>query len=701
MAPRLRVLMLEDNPADAELLLQELRRAGFEPDVQCVDCERDYLSSLDPSFDLILADYNLPQFDALRALGHLQVRQLDIPFIVVTGSFEEHAVECIKQGATDYLLKDRLARLGTAITHALEQKQLRDEKRHADAILRASESRFRSLIENGSEAILLVGPDGTILYTAPSIERILGYQDLEVAGRNLVDFVHPETQAYVQRALARMAAAPGRVLGEEYRAQHKDGSYRHLEIVATNLLTDPSVGGIVINARDVTERTALEEQLRHQALYDPLTGLANRALFMDTLGRGLRGGSRRGTAVAVMLLDLDGFKLINDSLGHDTGDEMLMAVGSRLADSLRPNDTLARFGGDEFIVLLDDVRSPVEPLRVADRLLASLRSAFELRQQRRFIAASIGIAWSGPEPALRQPEDLLREADLALYQAKAEGKGRTVVFKSSMSRHVVERLNLETDLRLALERSELRLYYQPQVDLATGQIVGLEALVRWQHPKQGLMGPAKFIPVAEENGLIVPLGRWVLEEACRQARAWSQMWPTAPPLVISVNASARQLQRPEFVDQVSAALKASELAPGLLEIEITESVAMQNPAEMAETLQQLKGLGVRLAIDDFGTGYSSLSYLQSFPVHTLKVDQSFVAKLDSRPESAAIIRAVVALARALNVSVTAEGAETAEQAAWLRDLGCTLAQGFYFSKPLPGHMIQILIEPHSAPANAS
>lgn len=497
-----------------------------------------------------------------------------------------------------------------------------------------------------------------------------------------------------------MVAAPSRVLGDEYRAQHKDGSHRQLEIVAKNLLADPSVAGIVINARDVTERTELEEQLRHQAFYDPLTGLANRALFMDTLGRGLRGASRRDPAVAVMLLDLDGFKLINESLGHDTGDEMLAAVGSRLADSLRPNDTLARFGGDEFIVLLDDVHSPLEPLRVADRLLASLRSPFELRQQRRFIAASIGIAWSGPEPALRQPEDLLREADLALYQAKAEGKDRTVVFKSSMSQQVVERLNLETDLRLALDRSELQLYYQPQVELATGEIVGLEALVRWQHPTQGLMGPAKFIPVAEENGLIVPLGRWVLEEACRQARAWSQMWPTAPPLVISVNASARQLQRLDFVDQVSAALEASGLKPGLLEIEITESVAMRNPAEMAETLQQLKGLGVRLAIDDFGTSYSSLSYLQSFPVHTLKVDQSFVAKLDSRPESAAIIRAVVALARALNVSVTAEGAETAEQAAWLRDLGCTLAQGFYFSKPLPGPMIQILIEPKSAPANA-
>ena len=693
MSARLRVLIVGDDDPEVERLLDELRKSGLQVDACRAESDARFQSLLEPSTDLILAACEIEGFDVLNALAYLRSEELDIPFIAITASFDQHVADCIKLGADDYVLKDQFAYLGPAVHRALEHKLLREAKRRAELDLRDSERRLRVLVEHGAQAIIVVSLDGMILDAVSSVERILGYSVQDLTGHSLLELAHAENQHSMHRMLTELGRAPKTLLSGQFQLRHKNGSWRHLEVVATNLLHEPCVAGIVINAHDVSERVALEEQLQRRALYDPLTGLPSRVLFMDRLEHCLRTAARQSSGVGVLFLDLDGFKLINDSLGHGAGDQLLTAVGRRLADTIRPGDTLARFGGDEFTVLLDDVASPAKASHIASRLLEALSTPFVLQRQERFIAASIGVVWSGPQAEPRQPEDLLREADVALYQAKAAGKGRMVIYKASMSLRAVERLNLETELRQALDHHELHIEYQPIVELSTGRVVGLEALARWTHPRRGPISPSLFIPIAEESGLIVPLGRWVLGEACRQAQDLASISPGSAPLTVAINVSARQLQQPDFVDQVAQALAEHRLNPKLLEIEVTESTAMDQPSATATNLHALKSLGVKLAIDDFGTGYSSLSYLQRFPVDTLKVDGSFIARLGHDQESTAVVRAVVALAQALGVAVTAEGAETGEQLSLLRELGCTFAQGFYFSKPLPEDEIRLTGQP--------
>ncbi|QIN80401.1 EAL domain-containing protein [Rubrobacter marinus] len=438
---------------------------------------------------------------------------------------------------------------------------------------------------------------------------------------------------------------------------------------------------------DVTERKGLEEQLEHEAFHDTLTGLPNRALFMDRLAHALTGTERGGESLAVLFLDLDNFKVVNDSLGHEEGDELLVEIARRLRGSLRPGDTAARLGGDEFCVLLEDIAGEEEAVRVVGRLEEAFSAPIRMAGQEVHVSASVGIA-IGSGATYRQGKDaeaLLRDADLAMYEAKARGRNKHVVYDPSMNARARARLRRENDLRRAIEREELAVYYQPKVDLRTGSISGFEALVRWESPERGIVPPDEFIALAEETALIFPVGRWVLEEACRQAKEWREEYgAVGDDLSVAVNVSARQLQQEQggIVEEVERVLALTGLEAGCLHLEITESVLMEDVPQNISTLARLKALGVHVEIDDFGTGYSSLAYLKRFPVDGLKMDKSFVEKLDSDEESAAIVEAMIMLARALDLEVIAEGVETPAQLARLRSLGCDVAQGYHFGRPV-------------------
>jgi diguanylate cyclase (GGDEF)-like protein len=431
------------------------------------------------------------------------------------------------------------------------------------------------------------------------------------------------------------------------------------------------------------------EQLTRQAFRDPLTNLPNRALFMDRLSHGLTRAQRRHEHLAVLFLDLDRFKVVNDTLGHSVGDQLLVEVSRRLTSALRPGDTVARLGGDEFGVLLEDVADAETAETVAVRIEESLGTPYRFEGREVFVTASIGIALSSAKLGL--PEEILRDADLAMYHAKAKGKARHEFFDGSMSAPALDRMDLEMDLRSAISRHEFRLHYQPILRLDTGRITEVEALIRWQHEKRGLLQPDEFIGLTEETGLIVPIGQWVLSVACKQARAWQLEFPTELPLVMSVNLSAKQFQNPKLVEEIREALGESGLAPSCLKLEITESTVMQDAPVTLTKLNELKALGVRLAIDDFGTGYSSLGYLRRFPVDTLKIDRSFVKGLSPEGGDNAIVRAVVTVAKSLNMDVTAEGVETEGQLAELKALGCDRAQGFLFARPVTAERVAPLL----------
>jgi diguanylate cyclase (GGDEF)-like protein/PAS domain S-box-containing protein len=559
------------------------------------------------------------------------------------------------------------------------------ERKQAEEALRQNEERFRSLVQNASDIVTILDVDGTIRYDSPAIERVLGYEQAERVGKPASEYIHPEDVEQVKASFAQALELRGVRPPLEFRIRHKDGSWRYVEVTRTNLLDDPAVRGVVANSRDVTERKRLEEQLQHQAFHDHLTGLANRALFMDRLGHAMSRLNRRDVSVAVLFLDLDNFKVINDSLGHEYGDQLLKAVGQRLEQLLRSEDTVARLGGDEFTVLLEDITSPSQATRVAERITEAFRSPFSVEGQELFVTASVGIALSAT--GSKRPPEVLQDADVAMYRAKTMGKAHYAVFEPSMSAGALARLELENDLRRAIEGHEFRVYYQPKVDLESGRIAGMEALVRWEHPTRGLVSPLEFIPAAEETGMIIPIGNWVVREACREAQQWQEQYPNAALLVMNVNLSTRQFRQPDLVEEVARILRETGLDASTLELEVTESVVLDDLESTVETLKRLKDLGVRVAMDDFGTGYSSLSYLRRLPVDTLKIDKSFVSSLGEDAEDAAIVETVIRLAKVLGLTVVAEGVESAEQLVRLREMECDLAQGFYFAKPVPSGSI--------------
>jgi diguanylate cyclase (GGDEF)-like protein/PAS domain S-box-containing protein len=549
------------------------------------------------------------------------------------------------------------------------------------ASLADSEQRFRSLVQNASDVTAILDASGQLRYVSPAAERVWGQTPASLADQNVFDMVHPDDTAAGQVHFVEVVRQSGLTLSTELRLQHADSTWRDFEVVATNLLDQPAVAGVVATYRDVTERKAFERQLRHLAFHDALSQLPNRALFLDRLEQALARAQRHARSVAVLFLDLDNFKMVNDSLGHHAGDALLQEVATRLRTCLRTEDTAARLGGDEFAVLLEEVTDPNEVVAVAERILSALRSPVDIAGRAVTIGVSIGIELS--TPADERGDELLRRADLALYRAKADGKGGYAVFDPSLESHALERLELETDLRLALDRQELKLVYQPILRLDDGRIGEVEALLRWHHPRRGIVSPLTFVPIAEATGLIVPIGQWVLEEACRQLRAWRDDYPTVPPLVMSVNLSGRQFQNPGLVADVARTLHETSIDPACLKLEITESVLMSDVESAAETCAALKRLGVQLAIDDFGTGYSSLAQLKRLPFDTLKIDRAFVDGLGRDEQDIAIVNSVVNLAKTLNLSVTAEGIETAVQEAHLRSVGCERGQGYLFARPLP------------------
>jgi diguanylate cyclase (GGDEF)-like protein/PAS domain S-box-containing protein len=548
--------------------------------------------------------------------------------------------------------------------------------------LRASEERFRALVQNGSDIITVVAPDGTVLYKAPSVTSALGHHPCLVEGSNMGVIVHPDDLPRF-----RALCASGNHAGEGLRLSHADGTWRDCEARATPL-TDRA--GVVLNIRDISEHKALERELRYQAFHDSLTGLANRALFSDRVEHALARQRRGGEPLAVLLVDLDDFKSTNDTLGHGAGDRLLAEVATRLRGAVRAPDTVARLGGDEFVVLVEDPAHG-SPESVAERILEAFRPPIVLERQRLVVvSASIGVAVATPGTV--NANELLRDADVAMYVAKAEGKGRWVRFEPRMYRAVQARMELKTDLLAALAAGDqMELFYQPMVNLASGETIGVEALVRWRHRERGLVLPLDFLPVAEDTGLIIPLGRWVLRQALSQLAAWRRCHPTLSGLTVNVNVSGHQLKDPSFVGEVVEALAANELAPSALMLEITETVLVGETPKVVEALGSLRALGVKLAIDDFGTGYSSLGYLQRFPVDVLKIDTSFVAGLGGGSLEAALAETVVDLGSTLGMQTVAEGVELEEQVEELLALGCAYGQGYLFAKPLPAADCEALL----------
>ena len=552
-----------------------------------------------------------------------------------------------------------------------------------DALLRERraaglvEARYASLIKNATDVIVICSSDGQLRFASPAAQRTLGVDPEAVVGRSLLDLWTDGDRDRLAAFLAEVAASPqGRVVGPIELVVETRDRRGTLECVGSNLADDPAIAGLALNLRDVSERKVLEEQLRKLAFHDPLTLLANRSLFWNRVEHALALAQRTQQRVAVMFLDLDNFKNVNDSLGHDVGDRLLQAAAQRLVKSTRPSDTVARLGGDEFAILLEGLRDERDVERIAGPVSASFGQPLLVDGRETETTASIGVACSRPGD---DAEQLLRNADIAMYNAKAAGKARCVVFEPHMQEQLHDRLRLEQDIDLALTRNEFFVEFQPVVDLTTRELLGVEALVRWQHPERGRVMPGNFIAVAEESGRIVELGRQVLVDACRQVRVWSQALPHGRGLRVAINISGRHLQQGDLIGDVRHALDVSGLDPGSLVIELTESTIMQNTEANLDRFRELKALGVRLAIDDFGVGYSSLSYLHRFPIDILKIDRAFVSRLTEQDGGPELARAVVMLGTTLGLETVAEGIENEEQVRSLLDLGCVAGQGFLFA----------------------
>jgi diguanylate cyclase (GGDEF)-like protein/PAS domain S-box-containing protein len=569
-------------------------------------------------------------------------------------------------------------------------------RRRLDASRRAAEQRAETLLSASADAVLAIGEDGTLKYVSPSMQQLLGYRVADLTGRRVADIMLPDRLAELQEFMGRLAALPlgGSARGES-RLRNVDGGWVYVDVIGTNWSHDPDLQAIVVSLRDISKRRELEEQLSRQAYTDSLTGMPNRAKFREQLSAWVLAVGD-GVRVTVLLLDLDDFKLVNDNLGHSAGDELLTTIAERLRDEVRPGDLLARLGGDEFAILMRDLAEG-DASALAERLLAAVREPIRLASRDITCTLSIGIASTedcGLESGRVCAEQLLGNADLAMYAAKRAGRNAYAIFDPTMTMSVLEEAQQRTDLEHALEHDEFRVLYQPVVDMHTKRLIAVEALVRWQHPRDGLLGPYHFIAHAEANGLIVPLGRWVLRQACAQLARWRAETPDAAGLHVNVNLSARQFQYAGLVDDVSAALADAGVDAGSLTLEITESMLMADIESAKETLHALRRLGVRLAIDDFGTGYSSLSYLKQLPVDVIKIDKTFVDEVHIDEDDVALVDAVAGLGQALKMQTVAEGIETGEQWDTLRRIGIDHGQGYLFGRPAePADIVVLLGQP--------
>ena len=753
----LHILIIEDVAADVELTLLALEsiNLSFTYDVASTsqECQRCLQEKI---YNVVLSDYRLPSFNGLQAFNFLKQSGQDIPFILITGSLgEESAVECIKAGMTDYVLKDRLFRLPSVVQRALQEFALRQQQK--DAIAKIEQQAWRETIINRivqamRETLVLaevLQTTADLLHKALQVSHSLIFQpdssqQMRVCYVSSDSFEHDSViglpcdfyECYQDELKERKQIAIYRTnddLPEKVQKIVKEyGIYSFL--ITPLFYQQIYLGGISLYQSDqeriwsenemslvkaiadqcaiaihqselyqnaqteLMERKKMEAQLRHDAFHDALTDLPNRSLFLDRLNHALKLSQRRSHSnsenlpeqFAVLFLDLDRFKIVNDSLGHSAGDQLLKMVATRLVKCLRGGDTVARLGGDEFVMLLEEIQDINDVIDVAQRIQESLKIPMLIDGNEIFISTSIGIALNSAE--YTQPDQLLRDADTAMYRAKELGRQRYEIFNPAMHTEALKKLRLENDLRRAIERQELRVHYQPIVCLKSRQILGFEALVRWQHPDRGLVSPAEFIPLAEETGLIGGIDFWVLEKACSQLRIWQDQFAVAETLTVSVNLSGRQFTKPDLISQIEQVLKKTNLSNTNLKIEVTESILIEKTSLATQILSELKERNIQICIDDFGTGYSSLSYLHRFPIHTLKIDQSFIARLNNNSEDGEIVKAIIVLGINLSLNVIAEGIETAGQLNFLEANNCHAGQGYYLFKPMEANAVTNLLK---------
>ncbi len=681
----IQVLFIEDSEIDVELALRSLEQGGFDVSWECVQVEEELkraLSSHRPQ--AILSDFSMPGFDGMEALRLAKEMAPGVPFIFVSGTIgEERAIEAIRLGATDYVLKDNMRRLGTSVRRALSEASERERVRIAEE----ERARLVQVLEATSDYVGISEPTGKIIYMNAAGRKLTGAPESGDVGKSTID-VHPQW-------------ASERVEGEGRRAAERDGLWHGesallgadgTEIPVSQVITahkgpNGTIRFFSTIARDIRDRKAYEERLQYFANYDPLTGLPNRSLLGDRALQGIAHAKRAGRPTALLVMDLDRFKLVNESYSHGAGDTLLRMVADRLRGAVREGDTVARLGADAFAVLATDLARPDDVSAVARKIREAMHAPFWLEARDLHVTVSIGASIYP-----RDGEDfdiLLRNADAAMHRVKAEGRNGFQFYAAAMTRQATDRVELENELRLALGKNELEIHYQPQVVLANGRIVGVEALMRWNHRGRGWIPPGQFIPIAEDSDLIHPLGEFALAEGCRRIRAWSDAGFAS--LRLAVNVSAQQFRSAGFVEAVGRALRSAELEPACLELELTESVLVENREEAADILKRLKALGVQIAVDDFGTGYSSLSYLSRLPIDCLKIDRSFVSRVHERGHDAAITQAVISLAHSLAVRVIAEGVETVEQLEFLRMHRCDQGQGYLFSPAVdPEAMAKLL-----------
>lgn len=684
------VLWLEDNPGDARLIREMFSEPGF-PVVDLIHVDRmseaeQYLQR--HSVDLILLDLGLPDAQGLDAVRRMRVAAHHIPLVVLSGMDDElMALQALKEGAQDYLLKGQIEprELLRALRYAMERKHIEDslfaEKERAQATLRCI-----------GDAVVSIDILGNIAFLNPVAEEMTLWSLKEAKGRPLEDvlqIVDAATRESIPDLMTRamVRGETGNFLLNNILIR-RDGAEIPVEDSASPI--HDSTGqptGAVLVLRDVSAARAMSRLIAHAAAHDSLTGLPNRLLLNERINHAIKLAKRNQHRVAVLYLDLDGFKHINDSLGHQIGDQILQSVAGRLLDCVRAPDTVSRQGGDEFLVLLSQVDHPDGSASVAERMLQAVTGSHFVGDRELHINGSLGISVypdDGPDA-----EALIRAADTAMYQAKEEGRHGFQFFTPMMNARAVERQSIEENLRRAMDHGELELHYQPKVNLGTGEITGAEALIRWNHPTRGLISPAQFIPVAEDCGLILPIGKWVMRQACIQARAW--MMAGLPAISMAVNVSALQFRDCQFLDGLLAVLAETELEAKYLELELTESILMKRAELSSPILELLRERGVRVAIDDFGTGYSSLGYLHKFPLDALKIDQSFIRQMTASPNETSIVCAIISMGRSLNLRVIAEGVETVEELAFLQAQCCDEAQGYHFSKAVPPHEFAMLL----------
>ncbi len=560
----------------------------------------------------------------------------------------------------------------------------------------AGERRLKSLIQNSSDVIVLVSGDGTVTMVSDACERAWGQTADALVGKSVFDLIETEDASRIRRLFDESVLVDTAQIASEGKVVCSDGGVKEFELHFANLLDDPDVSGVLLTFHDLTERKKFEQELAHHAFHDRLTALPNRALFLDRLTHRLKAREIDGNNFAVLFIDLDNFKVINDSLGHDAGDKLLIEVAARLQSVVRPVDTVARMGGDEFTIILDEAANADEAVEVGERILKALVTPLSLGDREIFVTSSIGVVMASDSTL--DAAGLLRDADTAMYEAKGNGKAGVTVFEASMNLHAVDRMELESDLRVAIENEQFFLAYQPIVDMDTGRLRDVEALIRWQHPVRGVVAPLSFIPLAEETGLICAIGRWALREGCGQLARWNEGLQGEDRLRISVNVSARQVQEKGYIAEILATVTEFGIEPRLVELEVTETAMLNDLVKMKGVFDELRKIGFRIAIDDFGTGYSSMAYLSHLPVDTLKIDRSFVIPLGEDDRAIGVVQAMITMAHTLGLGITGEGVETHEQLKSLQVMGCDLGQGFLFDRPMtPESVTQLLGRPEKSP----